>query len=121
MSPTIEFRKGFSTQYCPLVMAEKWRNCLDKGGISGAILTDLSKALDCNLHDLLTAKLAAYGFDYQSLRIIGSFLSNRQQRTKINNAFSRYSKITFGVPQSSISGSLLFNSISVTYFLNNRM
>ena len=71
-------------------MTEKWRKCLDKGVISGAILTDLSKVFDCIFHDLLIAKLTAYGFDYQSLRIMESFLSNRQQRTKIN-AFSRYS------------------------------
>ena len=101
--------KAFSTQHCLLVMTEKWQKCLDKGGISGAILTDLSKAFDCILHDLLIAKLAAYGFDYQSLRIMESFLSNRQQRTKINNAFSRYSEIIYGVPQGSILGPLLFN------------
>ena len=103
------FRKGFSTQHCLLVMTEKWRKCLDKGGISGVILTDLSKAFDCILHDLLIAKLAAYGFDYQSLKIMESFLSNRQQRTKINNAFSCYSEIRHGVPQGSILGPLLFN------------
>ena len=78
-------------------------------GISGAILTYLSKAFDCILHELVIAKLAAYGFDYQSLRIMESFLSNRQQRTKINNAFSRYSEIIYGVPQGSILGPLLFN------------
>ena len=79
-------------------MTEKWRKCLDKGVISGTILTDLFKAIDCILHDLLISKLAAYGFDYQSLRIMESFLSNRQQRTKINNAFSLYSEIIYGVP-----------------------
>ena len=90
-------------------MIEKWRKYLEKGGTSGAILTDSSNAFDCILHDLLIAKLAAYGFDYQSLRIMESFLSNRQQRTKINNAFSRYSEIIYGVPQGSILGPLLFN------------
>ena len=106
------FRIGFSTQHCLLVMTKKWRKCLDKGGEgggSGTILTDLSKAFDCILHDILIAKLAAYGFDYQPLRIMESFLSNRQQRTKINNAFSRYSEIIYGVPQGSILGPLLFH------------
>ena len=68
------FRKGFSTQHCLLVMTEKWRKYLDKGAISGGILTDLSKAFDCILHNLLIAKLVAYGFDYQFLRIMESFL-----------------------------------------------
>ena len=92
----------FSTQYCLFVMTEKGQKCLDKGGVSWAILTDLSKAFDCILHDLLIVKLAAYGFNYQSLRIIEIFLFNRQQRTKSNNAFSRYSEIIDGVPQGSI-------------------
>ena len=82
------FRKG--TQHCLLVMMNKWQKCLDKGGLSGAMLTDLSKTFDCILHNLLIAKLAAYGFDYQSLRIMESFLSNREQRSKIDSAFSRY-------------------------------
>ena len=76
-----------------------WKDWL--GGTDEAILTGLSKTFDCILHNLLIAKLAAYGFDYQSLRIIESFLSNRQQRTKINNAFSCYSEITCGVLQGS--------------------
>ena len=46
------FRKGFSTRHCLLVMTEKWQKCLDKGGISGAMLKDLSKAFDCILHNL---------------------------------------------------------------------
>ena len=77
--------------------------------MSGPLLTDLSKAFDCILHDLLIAKLAAYGFDYNSLQILKSYLSNRKKRTKINDAYSKYFEILFGVQQGSISGSLLFN------------
>ena len=39
---------------------------------------------DCLLHDLLIAKLAAYDFDYDSLVFIQSYLSERQQRTKVD-------------------------------------
>ena len=35
------FRKGFSTQHCILVMTKRWRKCLDKRGVSGALLRDL--------------------------------------------------------------------------------
>ena len=73
------------------------------------MLTDLSKAFDCILHDLLIAKLAAYGFDYNSLQMLQSYLSNRKQRTKINDAYSKFCEILFEVPQGSILGPLLFN------------
>ena len=82
---------------------------IDNGGVSGTLLTDLSKVFDCILHDLFIGKLAAYGFDYNSLQMLQSYLLNRKQRTKINNAYSKYCEILFGVPQGSILGSLLFN------------
>ena len=69
-------------------MTEKWRKSLNKNGVSGALLSDLSKTFDCLLHDLLIAKLAAYGLDFESLTLIQSYLSNRQQRTKVNNTYS---------------------------------
>ena len=40
------FRQGYCAKHCLLVMVEKWRECLDNGGASGALLTDLSKAFD---------------------------------------------------------------------------
>ena len=78
--------------------------------MSGALLSDLSKGFDCILHDLLIQKLAAYGFDYNSLQMLQSYLSNRKQRTKINDACSKYCEILFGFPRGSILGPLLFNT-----------
>ena len=91
---------------------------MDKGGINGAILTDLSKAFDCILHNILIAKLTAYGLDYHSLRIIESLLFNRNQKTKINNVFNRCSEIIYGVPQGSILGPLPFNIYSCDIFFD---
>ena len=103
------FRKGFSAQHCLLVMIEKWRKSLDKGGSFGALLTDLSKAFDCLPHDLLVAKLYAYGFDLKSVTLLHSYLTGRKQRVKIDHIYSCWEEILFGVPQGSILGPLLFN------------
>ena len=73
------------------------------------MLTDLSKAFDCLLHDLLIAKLHAYGFEIDSLRLIYSYLVGRKQRVKIDNEYSTWQEILFEVPQGSILGPLLFN------------
>ena len=57
-------------------MVEKWRQDLDKGGVSGTLIEGISKAYDCILRDLLIAKLPAYSFDYNFLQILQSYLSN---------------------------------------------
>ena len=51
----------------------------------------------------------AYGFDYNSLQILQRYLSSRKQRTKINDAYSKYCEILFKVPQCFTLGPLLFN------------
>ena len=53
------FWKCFNAQQCLLTVVEKWRKTLDKGGETGAVLTDLSKAFNCIDHNLLIAKLNA--------------------------------------------------------------
>ena len=100
-------------------MNEKWRKYLDKDGVSGALLTDLSKAFDSLLHDILIVKLAAYGFNYESLTLIQSYLSNRKQRTKVNKTYSTFSDIIFGFPQGSRLDPLLFNIYICDTFYDN--
>ena len=51
---------------------------------------DLSKAFDNINHELLIAKLEAYGFDESALNITLDYLSNRWQRTKVNTSFSTW-------------------------------
>ena len=77
--------------------------------MGGALLTNLAKVFDCILHRLLIGKPSAYGFDYNSVQMLQSYLSNRKQITKINYAYCKYCEILFGVPHGSISGPLLFN------------
>ena len=103
------FRKGYNTQYCLLAMLEKWKSSVDKGSSFGTFLTDLSKAFDCLSHELLIAKLHAYGFSLNAPRLVHSYLTNRKQRTKINTKYSSWEEILFGVPQVPFPGPLLFN------------
>ena len=76
------FRKGYGNQYCFLLMLEIWKEATDNNKTFGALLTDHSKAFDCLSHDLLIAKLHAYGIDIDSLNILQDYLSNRKHQQK---------------------------------------
>ena len=81
------FCDGYRTHHALFRLIEACRSTLDKKGCVGMVLMDLSKAYDCLSHDLLIAKLAAYGFGLKSLNLFSSYLSNRKQRVKYGNSF----------------------------------
>ena len=80
----------------------------------------LSKVFECILHDLIIAKLAAYGTDRENLRMIYSYLKGRKQCVKINNAYSDYNKSFPSAPQGSILGPIFFNFQLMIYFSSPR-
>ena len=69
-------------------MLGKWKRAVDNEKLFGILLTDLSEAFECLSHELLVAKLYAYGFSISALRFIYSYLANRKQGTKINTSCS---------------------------------
>ena len=69
---------------------------------------DFSKAYDYTPHDLLIAKLAAYGLNKICLHLLRGYLSSRKQRGSSSN-FSDWWDIICGIPQGSVLGPLLFN------------
>ena len=66
------YRKVLSTQTALNMLPEKWKKVLDDIGYAGAALMDLSKAFDTINHELLKAKLHAYGFSKEALTLIAS-------------------------------------------------
>ena len=70
---------------------------------------DLLKAYDCVNHDLIIAKLEAYGITKNSLRLIQNYLSQRKQRVRVGSSYSEWVEIILGVPQRSILEPILFN------------
>ena len=117
------FGRGENAQHCLITLIEKWKKSVDNGGAFGAFFTDLSKPYDCLSHELLIAKLDAYGFDKNPLKLASSYFTYRKQSVKINDKYSSYSEIIFGVPQGSILGTLLFNIFicDMFYFLEDFM
>ena len=70
---------------------------------------DLSKAFDYIPHDLLIAKMHAYGISIDSIKILFSYLKGRNENIKVNNTYSVFKVLLTWVPQGSILGPILFN------------
>ena len=93
------------------------RESPDQGGAYGALLIDLWKSFDYLPHELIIAKLYAYEVDMPSLKLINSYVSKRRQSIEINDVYSSWSEILFGVPQGSIFSLLLFNIFICDLFI----
>lgn len=110
LSPNLSgFLKKHSRCTALFKMTEDWRRSLDKREAVIAVAVDLSKAFDSINHNLILAKLKAYGSPPSALNLISSYLLGRRQQVKLSGVCSSYSEVMVGVPQESLLGPLLFN------------
>ena len=70
---------------------------------------DLSKAFDCITHDIIAAKLHAYGSSGDAVIFVHSYLTCIKLGVKINDTESVFQILLSGIPQDSILGLILFN------------
>ena len=64
-------------------------------------MTDLFKAFDCLHHELLIAKLDAYGFNIKPVKLIQQYLSNskEKERRRVNSVWHGTELVSYLCPK----------------------
>ena len=102
------FRKHHSTTDALVDLTEDIRQAIDDNQFSCGVFIDLQKAFDTVDHDILLKKLEHYGIRSVANDWFKSYLKNRKQFVSILGFDSDLANVTFGVPQGSVLGPLLF-------------
>lgn len=102
------FRPKSSTLSATVDLVNQIKSNIDKKLFVLGVFIDLKKAFDTISHLKLIQKLTNMAISGTALKILQSYLENRSQVVKIGNFTSSTHSITFGIPQGSILGPLLF-------------
>ena len=103
------FREHHSCHTALTTLVDIFYKNINKNEFTGVLFVDFAKAFDVIDHDLLLRKLTLYGLSNDTLHLISSFLSNREQLVCINTIKSDFLPVKYGIPQGSVLGPLLFS------------
>jgi len=102
------FQKNKSTQDAIALLTNKVHEGLDLSKPCAAVFIDLAKAFDTVSHRMLLSKLENIGVRGNAFSLIQSYLSGRIQQVQLENNLSETKEITYGVPQGTVLGPVLF-------------
>ena len=102
------FRSTHTTVTALLEATDTWAYNIDRGKINAVVFVEFKMAFDTVDHKILLSKLSHYGICRNAYNWLKSYLENRAQMFSINGSLSNNRSLTFGVPQWTILGQLLF-------------
>ena len=102
------YRKGKSCESALIDLNTQTEEARNRGMYVGTLITDMSAAFNLITKEVLCPKMARFGFDEPSCRLLHDYLTGRQTKCKIKSTYSRYVKLSSGVGEGSVLGPTFF-------------